>query len=149
MPINSLADALNKRDRTFLFIVRPEQYKRQEALAYDLHTAVTVVDWREEFLSEAQPGQNYLNLSVGGELDRLKKLSRLHRDKILCVINTEYPLTRFNRHDRQTFWRGLWTDFPYADAVIVYASLDVEEVLPSPVELERWEASGRVLRPRR
>jgi hypothetical protein len=149
LAINSPADALSKRDRTFLFIVRPEQYKRQEALAYELHTAVTVVDWREEFLSEAQPGQNYLNLSVGGELDRLKKLSRLHRDKILCVINTEYPLTRFNRHDRQTFWRGLWTDFPYSDAVIIYVSLDVEEVLPSPVELERWEASGRVLRPRR
>ena len=52
-------------------------------------------------------------------------------------------------HDRQAFWRGLWTDFPYSDAVIIYVSLDVDEVLPSPVELERWEASGRVLRPRR
>ena len=146
MALNSLRDVWSKRDRTFLFLVPPEKHVRQEALAYELHAAVNVIDWRAEFLRHAEPTRRYLNLSVQGELDRLKDLSRAHKGKILCVINTEYPLMRFNRHERQAFWRSLWMDFPYSDSAIIYTALDVPEVLPSPVEFEQWDASGRVMR---
>jgi hypothetical protein len=144
--LNSLSDVWSKRDRTFLFLVPPEKHARQEALAYELHPAVTVINWRTEFLRHADPARRYLSLSAQGELDRLKDLSRAHKGKILCVINTEYPLMRFNRHERQTFWRGLWTDFPYSDSAVIYTALAVTEVLPSPVEFELWDVNGRVLR---
>lgn len=146
MARDPLRDVWSKRDRTFLFLVPPEKHARQQALAYELHGAIVVLDWRAEFLRHVETTRRYLNLSVQGELDRLKDLSRAHNGKILCVINTEYPLMRFNRHERQAFWRGLWTDFPYSDSVLIYAALDVPEVLPSPVELEQWDASGRALR---
>lgn len=146
MTLISLSDVWSKRDRTFLFLVPPEKHARQEALAYELHSAVTVIDWRAEFLHHIEPERRYLSLSVQGELDRLKDLTRKYNGKILCVINTEYPLMRFNRHERQAFWRGLWTDFPYSDSAVIYTALAVPEVLPSPVEFEQWDVGGRVLR---
>jgi phospholipid N-methyltransferase len=146
MALNSLSDVWSKRDRTFLFLVPPEKHARQEALAYELHSSVTVIDWRTEFLRHIEPARRYLSLSVQSELDRLKDLSRTHKGKIVCVINTEYPLMRFNRHERQAFWRGLWMDFPHSDSAIIYTAFNVSEVLPSPVEFEQWDLSGRVLR---
>lgn len=143
--LNPLSDAWNKRERTFLFLVPAEKYIRQQALAYEQPGSITVINWREEFLRHIEPTQRFLSLSVQGELNRLKDLSRTYKRKILCVINTEYPLMRFNRHERQAFWRGLWTDFPYNDSVLIYTALDVPEVLPPPAEFEEWNLSGRVL----
>lgn len=54
---------------------------------------------------------------------------------------------RFDRHERQAFWRGLWTDFPHGESVIIYAALDSPELLPLSSEFARWESSKRVLRP--
>jgi hypothetical protein len=142
-----LKEAWKKRDRTFLFLIPPEKYARQRAFVDELRPAVTIVDWRANFLQSVLPKQRYLNLTVQSELSRLKDLSVQHKNKYLCMINTEYALMRFKPDERETFWRGLWTDFPYSDSVIIYTVLNTLELLPQRVEFEQWEANGRVLCP--
>lgn len=142
-----LQDVWSKRDKTFLFLIPPEKYARQGTVVEELRSPITIVDWRANFLQSVQPEQRYLNLTVQEELNRLKNLSAKNKGKILCVINTEYALMRFNHDERQAFWRGLWTDFPYSDSAIIYGVLDTPELLPSRVEFEQWEAGKRVLRP--
>jgi hypothetical protein len=134
-----------KRNKTLLYLVPPNLYGRQEAVAYQL-PSVNVIDWREEFLRTVRPDQRHLNLTVQGELERLKQYSD-ERGGILCFINTEYMLTRFDRSEREAFWRGLWSDFPYCQSVIVFSVLDSPELLPTGINFEQWEASGRVIRP--
>lgn len=134
-----------KRDKTVLYLVPPNLYARQEAVAYQL-PSVSVIDWRAEFLRMVGPEQRYLNLTVQGEIDRLKWISD-EKGGILCFINTEYMLTRLNRAEREAFWRGLWGDFPYSRSVLIFSVLDSPELLPAGINLEQWEAAGRVIRP--
>ncbi len=138
-------DAWIRRDKTLLYLIPRDQFSRQEALAHQLPHA-NVVNWREEFLRTVRPSQRYLSLSVQGELDRLKQIGEI-RKSILCFINNEYFLTRFNGPERAAFYRGLWSDFAHHQSIIVFTILDSVQLLPSGVELEQWEMSGRVKRP--
>lgn len=138
-------DVWGRRDKTLLYVIPPEYYARQEALAYQL-PHITVIDWKAEFLNSINQTQRFLNLSAAGELNRLKQFSET-RKGILCLINTEYALSRFDRQERELFWRGLWTDFPYSKSIIVFTVLDTPELLPGGMDFELWEAGGRVKRP--
>lgn len=129
------------RDKTLLFLIPKHLYASQELFARRL-PAVSIIDWREEFLRTVQLEQKYLNLSVQTELDRIKTWSETKAQSILC-INTEYALTRFTYNQLQMFWRGLWRDFPYSKSIIIYGVLDSPELLPD--NLEQWKASNRVL----
>ena len=106
---------------------------------------VRVIDWRKEFLKAVRPGQQFLNLKAQSELDRLKACVKSNEGSILCTINTEYALTRFDPNERQTFWRGLRTDFPYCKSIIVFGVLNSPELLPC--DLEQWRTSSRLVNP--
>jgi len=131
----------NRKDRTLLLLIPTTDFDRQEAFVHQL-PLVRVIDWRAQFLEGLRPGQRYMNLSVQNELDRLKGWVKSSEGCILCVIHTEYPLTRFSRNERQLFWRGLWTDFPYSSSIVVFTVLDSPELLPD--NLEQWKANDRL-----
>ncbi len=132
------------RDRTLMLLIPPERYARQPDFVAAHLSGVIVLDWRAEFLRTVRPAQRYLNLSVRGEVERLKQASAARKGDALCFINTEYALAHFSYDERQEFWRALWGDFPYSDAILIYAALDARELLP---DLEQWKQAGRVLSP--
>lgn len=134
----------NWRDKTFLFLIQQHEYKRQESLARRL-PHIHIINWRDEFLLTAQPEQKYLNLSVQGELDRIKMWSESNPQSILCIVDTDYALMRLTYEHRQMFWRGLWSDFPYSKSIILYTVLNSLELLPD--NFEQWETSKRIIRP--
>jgi hypothetical protein len=135
----------HSRERTLLLLVPPERFARQEEFVYEKLSAISVLDWRAEFLQTVKTGHKHLNLSVRGEVERLKEASAARPGQTLCVINTEYALTRFSYDERQEFWRALWGDFPYNESILIYSALDAPALLP--LHLERWKAAGRVLPP--
>jgi hypothetical protein len=94
-------------------------------------------------LKAVRPDQKFLNLRAQSELDRLKAWVKSNEGSILCVINTEYALTRFDPNEREAFWRGFRTDFPYCKSIIVLGVLHSPELLPC--NLEQWRASGRLV----
>jgi hypothetical protein len=128
-----------------ILLIPPERYARQQEFVTEHLSGVITLDWRAEFLKTVRPEQRYLNLSVRGEVERLKTASVARRGEALCFINTEYALTRFSYDDRQEFWRALWGDFPYSEAILIYAALDTPDLLP--FDLETWKKAGRVLPP--
>lgn len=117
---------------------------KQKSLARQLSYVSQVIDWREQFLNSRRPAQSFLNLTGQGELDRLKAWTEYYNRTILCVVNNEYALSRLSYTERQLFWQGLWSDFPYAKSVLIYAVLDSQEILPS--NLDQWQASERLIR---
>lgn len=131
------------RERTLILPIPPERYRQQAGFVHEHLSGVTLCDWRAEFLKTVKPEQRYLNLSVRGEVQRLKEVSARHRGHTLCFINTEYALTRFTYDERQEFWRALWGDFPYNEAILIYTALAVPTLLP--FDLEQWQKAGRVL----
>lgn len=134
----------HSRECTLILLIPPSRFARQEEFVYEKLDAIdAVLDWRAEFLSAVKPTQRYLNLSVRGEVQRLKEVSAVRAGQALCIINTEYALARFGSDERQEFWRALWADFPYNQSILIYAALDSPALLP--FNLERWKAAGRVL----
>lgn len=133
------------RERTLILLIPPERCGRQHEFAHEHLTGVSSFDWRAEFLKTVKPEQRYLNLNVRDEVQRLKEVSTRQKGQILCFINTEYALTRFTYDERQEFWRALWGDFPYNEAILIYSALAVPALLP--FDLERWKKAGRVLPP--
>jgi hypothetical protein len=133
------------RERTLILLIPPERYERQEEFVHEHLSGISIFDWRSEFLKTVKPEQRYLNLSVRGEVQRLKDVSALQKGHTLCVINTEYALTQFSYDERQEFWRALWGDFPYNEAILIYSALAVPALLP--LDLEQWKQAGRVLPP--
>lgn len=131
------------RERTLLLIVPPARYARQQEFVHEHISGVSILDWREEFLKAVKPEQLYLNLSVRGEVERLKRASVTRKGEAICFINTEYALTRFTYDERQDFWRAMWGDFPYSDAILIYATLNTPALLP--FDLEQWKKAGRIL----
>lgn len=134
---------LQGRYRTLILPIPPEFYARQQEFVYEHLSGVNILDWRAEFLKTVKPEQRYLNLSVRGEVQRLKEASAQQKGQTLCFINTEYALTRFTYDERQEFWRALWGDFPYSDAILIYTALAVPTLLP--FDMEQWQRAGRVL----
>lgn len=134
---------LYSRERTLILPIPPERYARQEDFVHEQLSGISILDWRAEFLKTVKPEQRYLNLSVRNEVQWLKEVSARQRGYMLCLINTEYALTRFNDDERQEFWRSLWGDFPYNEAILIYSALDVPTLLP--FDLEQWKRAGRVL----
>lgn len=134
-----------RRDRTLLMLVPPARYARQREFVCERLSGLVLFDWRAEFLKTVQPEQRYLNLSVRGEVERLKQASVARKGDTICFINTEYALAHFSYDERQEFWRALWGDFPYSDAILIYAALNTRELLP--FDLEQWQQAGRVLSP--
>jgi hypothetical protein len=134
----------NRKDRTLLLLIPTAEFARQEPFVRQL-PHVRVVDWRKEFLQTLRPDQRFLNLRVQSELDRLKVWVKSNEGSIICVINTEYALSRFDPNERQLFWRGLWLDFPYCTSIVVFSVLDSPELLPC--NLEQWRASRRLVNP--
>src|SRR5262245_8700486 len=119
------------RARTLILLIPPEHYTRQEGFVHErISGAVSILDWRKEFLNTVKPEQQYLNLSVSDEARRLKEVSVLQKKQTICFINTEYALTRFSYEERQDFWRSLWSDFPYNEAILIYSALDMPMLLP-------------------
>lgn len=133
------------RDRTLIMPILPERYRDQAVFAREHLSGIVLLDWRAEFLKTVKPEQRYLNLSVRGEVQRLTAASRTYRKETLCFINTEYALTYFSYDARQEFWRALWGDFPYNEAILIYTALDTPALLP--FDLEQWKKAGRVLPP--
>lgn len=136
-----------RRDSTTLYVIPRKLYARQAELASDI-PRVLIVDWRVKFLSGVTPTQRNLSLSVQSELYRLKALSE-ECTGFLCLINTEYLLSRFGQDARESFWRGLMSNFPYNPCVIVFTVLDSPELLPSSAILRQLQESGRLIRPER
>ena len=135
----------SSRERTLILLVPPERHARQEEFVHEHLSGVSIVDWRAEFLKTVKPEQRYLNLSVRDEAQWLKEASARRKGQMFCVINTEYALTRFSYDERQEFWRSLWGDFPYNEAILIYSALAAHELLP--FDLEQWKKAGRVLPP--
>lgn len=135
-------DVWNRKDRALLLLIPTAEFARQEPFVHQL-PHIRVIDWRMEFIRTLRPDQRFLNLRVQGELDRLKAWVNSNEGSILCVINTEYALTRFDFNERQLFWRGLWMDFPYSRSIVVFSVLDSPELLPS--NLEQWRAGRRIV----
>jgi len=133
------------RERTLILPIPPERYARQEEFVHEHLSGVSILDWRAEFLKTVKPEQRYLNLSVRDEAQWLKKVSARQKGHTICLINTEYALTRFSYDERQEFWRTLWGDFPYNEAILIYSVLDVPDLLP--FDLEPWKRADRVLPP--
>jgi hypothetical protein len=133
------------RERTLILPIPPERYARQEEFVHEHLSGVSILDWRAEFLKTVKPEQRYLNLSVRDEAQWLKKVSARQKGHTICLINTEYALTRFSYDERQEFWRTLWGDFPYNEAILIYSALDVPDLLP--FDLEPWKRADRVLPP--
>ncbi|HEX9005524.1 MAG TPA: hypothetical protein VGB07_36790 [Blastocatellia bacterium] len=133
------------RERTLILPIPPERYMRQEDFVHEHLSGISILDWRAEFLRAVKPEQRYLNLSVHDEVQRLKLMSAAHKGHTLCLINTEYVLTRFSYEERQEFWRLLWGDFPHNEAILIYSALAVPMLLP--FDLEQWKKTGRVLPP--
>jgi hypothetical protein len=133
------------RERTLILLIPPERYGRQDEFVHEHLSGVSILDWREEFLKTVKPEHRYLNLSVRDEAQRLKEVSARHKGRALCVINTEYALTHFSYDERQEFWRALWGDFPYNEAILIYSALAVPALLP--FDLEQWKKADRVLPP--
>jgi hypothetical protein len=133
----------NRKDRTLLFLIPTSEYRHQLSYATRL-PHVRVVDWREEFLNDVHPGQKFLNVRAQSELDRLKEWVKSDEGRILCVINTEYSLTRLDPNEREAFWLGFRTDFPYCKCIIVFGVLHSAELVPS--NLDQWRAAGRVVK---
>jgi hypothetical protein len=135
----------SSRERTLILLVPPERYARQEEFVHERLSGVSILDWRAEFFKTVRPEQRYLNLSVRDEAQWLKEVSARRKGQMFCVINTEYALTRFSYDERQEFWLSLWGDFPYNEAILIYAALAVPALLP--FDLEQWKKAGRVLPP--
>jgi hypothetical protein len=133
------------RDRTLILPIPPERHRDQAVFVHEHLSFIDLLDWRAEFLKTVKPEQRYLNLSVRGEVQRLKDASAAHRKKTLCFINTEYALTYFTYDKRQEFWRALWGDFPHNEAILIYTALGAPALLP--FDLEQWKKAGRVLPP--
>lgn len=133
------------RERTLILPIPPELYARQEDFVHEHLSGISILDWRAEFLKAVKPEQRYLNLSVRNEVQSLKEVSARQKGHTLCLINTEYALTRFSYEERQEFWRSLWGDFPYNEAILIYSALDVPALLP--FDLEQWKEAGRLLPP--
>lgn len=133
----------DRRDRTLIMLIPPQRCRHQAVFVHEHLDGFVLLDWRAEFLKTVRPEQRYLNLSVRGEVQRLKEAGAAHRHEMLCFINTEYALTYFDYDARQEFWRALWGDFPYNDAILIYTALDVPALLP--FDLEQWKQAGRVL----
>jgi len=133
------------RERTLILPIPPERYARQEEFVHEHLSGVSILDWRAEFLKTVKPEQRYLNLSVRDEAQWLKKVSARQKGHTICLINTEYALTRFSYDERQEFWRMLWGDFPYNEAILIYSVLNVPDLLP--FDLEPWKRADRVLPP--
>lgn len=133
------------RERTLILLIPPERYAQQQEFVYEHLSGVSILDWRAEFLKTVRPEQHYLNLSVCGEVQRLKEVSALQKGHILCFINTEYALAQFSYDARQEFWRALWGNFPYNEAILIYTALNSPALLPS--NMEQWKKASRVLPP--
>jgi len=133
------------RERTLILPIPPERFAQQEEFVHEHLSGVSILDWRAEFLKTVKPEQRYLNLSVRDEAQWLKKVSARQKGHTICLINTEYALTRFSYDERQEFWRTLWGDFPYNEAILIYSVLDVPDLLP--FDLEPWKRADRVLPP--
>ncbi len=133
------------RERTLILPIPPERYARQEDFVHEHLSGISILDWRAEFLKTVTPEQRYLNLSVRNEVQWLKEVSARQKGHTLCLINTDYALTRFSDDERQEFWRSLWGDFPYNEAILIYSALAVPTLLP--LDPEKWKKAGRVLPP--
>lgn len=133
------------RDRTLILPIPPGRCRDQEVFVYEHLSGIVLLDWRAEFLKTVKPEQRYLNLSVRSEVQRLKDAGRNFRRETLCFIKTEFALTYFTYDERQEFWRALWGDFPYNEAILIYTALDAPALLP--FDLEQWKKAGRVLPP--
>lgn len=134
------------RDRTAFLLLPACDYRLQDRHARAIPGA-EILDWRAEFLKGVRTGQRFLGITPASELDGLRRRCASCAAPALVVINTEYPLSYFSHADREAFSRGLWGDFPYSPTVLIYSMLDCAEFLPR--DAARWEASGRLLRPRR
>lgn len=135
-------DFRNKRDHSVLCLIPQKEYAKQEIIVHNL-PHITVVDWRNEFLNSTRPEQRHLNLNLDVEINRLKQWSELRAGTVLCIINTEYFLTRLTSEERQVFWQRLQRDFAYSKSIIIYCTLDVRELLPN--NLEQWEINSRII----
>lgn len=136
-------DFRNKRELSVLCLIPQKEYAKQKILVNHL-PHITVIDWRNEFLASTRPEQRHLNLNPNAEINRLKQWSELRPGKVLCIINTEYFLTRLASEERQIFWQRLQRDFVYSKSILVYCALDVPQLLPD--NLEQWEISNRIIR---
>jgi hypothetical protein len=137
-----LKDLWARRDKTALYLIPPQKYHLQHLFGSRL-PQVEIIDWRERFLQDLAPSQRYLNLSVKGELDRIRKIGNT-KEKAFCLINNEYFLAYLSTKQRRQFWQGLWNDFPYLEGVIVFTVLDSPEILPDKIDLRRWKKQGRL-----